>query len=118
MGAPLTPAQAAHYGRKILKVGENVFNGCRDSDIEFQAVGTLYRFGFPPIGHIQAGNIFVDGNVCQVGGYENTLLGYKTRLHRSIANENCLDDIDIIMFGEWVWPYEWTRLPCLVSQVM
>ena len=66
----------------------------------FQAIGVLYDYGFPNIGHIQPGNIFVDGDICQVGGYENTLLGYKARLYRKIAQENCLDYIDVIMFGK------------------
>ncbi len=61
----------------------------------------LYSHGFPKISHIHPGNIFVDGDICRVGGYENTLLGYRTRLHRKIEEENSLDDIDIIMFGEW-----------------
>ena len=65
-----------------------------------QGMRILYRYGFPHIGHVQTGNVFVDGDICQVGGYENTLLGYRTRFHHKIVEENCLEDIDIILFGE------------------
>ena len=60
----------------------------------------LYRQGFPThqLGHVQTGNVFVGAdNICQLGGYENTLLGYKTRLFRLCRQYE--DRIDIIMFG-------------------
>ena len=52
-----------------------------------------------PLGHVQTGNIFVEGDFCRLGGYENTLLGYTTSIYTSIAENDMLDDIDIIMFG-------------------
>ncbi len=64
----------------------------------------LYGRGFSPLGHIQTGNIYVEGvETCHLGGFENTLLKYKPRLHKTCLQQNCLKDIDVIMFGEWVW---------------
>ncbi len=57
----------------------------------------LYEKGFPPLGHVQSGNCFVVENRCQLSGYENTILGYKTRLYRQLK-EN-MDKVDIVMFG-------------------
>ena len=63
-----------------------------------QAVQVLYKAGFPALGHITTGNIFiVNGNKCVLGGYENTLLGYPSRFD---CQEKCKEFIDIIMFGE------------------
>ena len=50
------------------------------------------------LGHVQSGNIFVVDDVCKLGGYENILLGYKTRLYRRCKDH--LDRLDIILFGE------------------
>ena len=55
-----------------------------------------------PLGHVHTGNIFVEGGVCRLGGYENTLLGYRTRLYRKIEKSGCLESIDIIMFGGFI----------------
>lgn len=61
----------------------------------------LYGRGYDPLGHIQTGNIYVVGeDSCKLGGYENTLLKYRARLYRTCANLKCLDDIDVVMFGE------------------
>ena len=51
------------------------------------------------LGHVQSGNIFVDvsSDTCRLGGFENTLLGYKTRLYRLCRNH--LQHFDVIMFG-------------------
>ena len=63
----------------------------------------LYKAGFQALGHVHSGNIFVtedsEGEWCHVGGYEQTLLGYKTKLYRDIQKKGLLKDIDIIMFG-------------------
>ena len=64
----------------------------------FQAVKFLYSKGFPTLGHIQTGNVFVVDDVCRLGGYENTLLGYRTRLFR-LCKDN-LKHLDIILFGK------------------
>ena len=58
----------------------------------------LYEIGFPPIDHVQSGNVFVVDDVCFLGGYENTLLGYKTRIYRLCKDH--LSHLDIILFGK------------------
>ena len=58
----------------------------------------LYSKNFPTLGHVQSGNIFVVDDTCLLGGYENTLLGYKTRLFMRCKDH--LDRLDIILFGE------------------
>lgn len=73
-----------------------------------QAIKFLYESGFHTLGHIHTGNIFVeeipggDGveMVCKLGGYSETLLGYRTRLYADIVKGNLLKHIDIIMFGK------------------
>ena len=59
----------------------------------------LYSKGFPMLGHVQSGNIFVVDDVCHLGGYENTLLGYRTRLFRLCKDE--LEHFDVILFGRY-----------------
>ena len=58
----------------------------------------LYDRGFPQLGHIQSGNVFIVNDVCLVGGYENTLLGYKTRMYKMCKEH--IQRLDVIMFGE------------------
>ena len=60
----------------------------------------LYHKGFSinALGHIQSGNIFVVDDVCKLGGYENMLLGYKTRIYRLCKDH--LEHFDTILFGE------------------
>ena len=60
----------------------------------------LYKKGFPPLGHVQSGNVFVEGEVCHLGAYDITLLGYKTRLYSKIKEQGVLVSIDTVMFGE------------------
>ena len=66
----------------------------------WQAILFLYKIGFPAnfLGHVQSGNIFVQDGVCRVGGYENTLLGYRSRFYRMCKDH--LEHMDVIMFGE------------------
>ena len=57
----------------------------------------LYGMGFPQLGHIQMGNIFVENSRLRLTGFENTLLGYST------ANSEILhryQPLDRVMFGE------------------
>ena len=93
------------YGRQILEVKHSkvmnsllllLFNHhCLHG---FQAMKFLYGKGFPVLGHVQSGNVFIDeDDNCLLGGYENTLLGYKTRLYRLCRNN--LQHFDVIMFG-------------------
>ena len=66
-----------------------------------QAVLYLYEKNLEPLGHIQTGNIYIEGeHTCRLGGYENLLLEYRSRLHRTIDKWECLADIDVIMFGK------------------
>lgn len=65
-----------------------------------EGVAYLYKQGFSPVGHIHSGNVMVLGDDhCKLGGYENTLLGYRTRLYQHCYREGLLKSIDIIMFG-------------------
>ena len=61
----------------------------------------LYHKGFPTnaLGHVQSGNVFVVNDVCQLGGYENTLLGYKTRIYRLCKDH--LEHLDTVLFGKF-----------------
>ena len=52
------------------------------------------------------GNIYIEeteerGRVCKVGGYENTLLGYMSRLYRELESRMNMDMIDVVMFGKY-----------------
>ena len=60
----------------------------------------LYNESFPyqKLGHVQTGNIFVVDDVCYLGGYENTLLGYRTGYRTKLCKDH-LQHIDIILFG-------------------
>ena len=63
-----------------------------------QGMMFLCELGLPPIDHVQSGNAFVVNEVCKLGGYENTLLGYKTRIYRLCKDH--LSHLDVILFGE------------------
>ena len=58
----------------------------------------LYKQGFPVLGHVHSGNIFVQDGVCRLGGHENTLLGYRSRFYRMCQDH--LEHMDVIMFGK------------------
>ena len=63
-----------------------------------QAIVFLYNQGFPVLGHVHSGNIFVQDGVCRLGGCENTLLGYRNRFYRMCKHH--LEHMDVIMFGK------------------
>ena len=63
-----------------------------------EAVRFLYDHGFPAVGHIQTGNIFKTPDGYKLGGYENTLLGYKSRCHHLCQQYG--KDMDIILLGK------------------
>ena len=65
-----------------------------------QAVLALYEAGFPVIGQIHSGNIFYSEEKYMLGGYENTVLGYRTSQYADIKKEGMLDSIDVIMLGK------------------
>ena len=63
-----------------------------------QGMMFLTDLGFPLIDHVQSGNVFVVDDICLLGGYENTLLGYKTRIYRLCKDH--LSHFDVILFGK------------------
>lgn len=65
----------------------------------FQALLALYEVGFLPTGQVHTGNVFFEDGRYILGGFENTLLGYRTSQYAEIKNEGLLDSIDIIMLG-------------------
>ena len=46
---------------------------------------------------------------CRLAGFENTLLGYKTRLYKLLKEH--LNAIDVIMFGKKTLPLSWSPPP-------
>lgn len=76
-----------------------------------QALSFLYQQGFPPLGHVHTGNLYVgvaEGGkeVCRLGGYESRLLGYRT-FQNAFMYQKYGDAIDLIMFGKhnaWTCP--------------
>ena len=88
-----------------LEYVSNISTGGHVIVLFLQAMLYLYKLRFKgislrPLGHVQTGNIFMDGDVCRLGGYENTLLGYWTSIFGNIARNGMLAAIDVIMFGE------------------
>ena len=49
------------------------------------------------LGYVHSGNIFVSGGSCRLGGFENALLGYRSRHYRLL--ESYKPQLDIFMFG-------------------
>ncbi len=70
------------------------------SSVILQGALDLYELGFEQVGQIHTGNVFLDGDICRLGGYENTVFGYKTRLTTLLHDYR--EAMDLIMFGkEW-----------------
>ena len=68
-----------------------------------EAINFLHKQGFPCLGHVHTGNIYVvSPDHCKLGGYDNTLLGYRTRLYRMCEQHGYAKAIDVVMFGEWL----------------
>ena len=65
----------------------------------FQAVDILYDLGITCIGQIHSGNVFLIEDRYVLGGYENSLLGYRTQCYQELSKKGLLDKIDVIMFG-------------------
>lgn len=66
----------------------------------------MYDIGFPYIGQIQSGNVLMFENGDYVlGGYENTLLGYRSSCYQALKEAMVLDQIDVIMFGKEIKGY-------------
>ena len=47
---------------------------------------------------MQTGNIFLEGDYCRLGGFENTVFGYKTRLTSLLTGH--MESMDLVMFGK------------------
>ena len=41
----------------------------------------------------------LDNDQCVLGGYENTLLGYRSSCFQTIKQAGLMDKIDVVMFG-------------------
>ena len=65
-----------------------------------QALRFFKQKKFPPLTHAHTANIFVIDGVCKISGHENTLFGYKSRLHRDCVQSDLLEYSDVIMFGK------------------
>ena len=60
----------------------------------------LYDLGFSHIGQIHSGNVFIFQDNYVLGGYENSLLGYRTSRYQALNEAGLLDKPDVIMFGK------------------
>lgn len=75
-----------------------------------EALMFLYKQGLPSMGHLHSGNVFVTSdNCCKLGGYDNSLLGYRTRLYKKCDQEGYLKTIDVILFGRLVYEMGYGR---------
>lgn len=83
-------------GKRRMDGGE--IAACGRSILE--AILFLYDCGFPPLGHVQTGNIFKTAQGYMLGGYENTLLGYQNSRDPNLHTMPHGNAIDIIMFGK------------------
>ncbi len=60
-----------------------------------------HKVGFSSLGHVHTGNIFVTTDQhCRLGGYDNALLSYRTRIYRSCEEAGLIKSIDMVMFGK------------------
>ena len=122
-GTPFPHDKVAKIGWQILKVRIASHEGARYyTDLPLlQAMTSLYPLSYGgvslcPLEHVHVGNIFVEEDMCMLGGFENKLLGYRPHLYRDIVKLGKLPFIDIIMFGKWVWLSPAADLP--LPQVM
>ncbi len=65
----------------------------------------LKRIGFPALGNIHLGNVFVtkaeDGSVtCAISGHDNALFGYRTSIFQKVLETPYFESLDVIMLGE------------------
>ncbi len=57
--------------------------------------------GFPPvIGQVTTGNIYLEKDVCMLGGFENVILGHRTQVY-STMKEIAEEKLDVFMFGKF-----------------
>ena len=65
-----------------------------------QAMLLLYAQGFPIIGQIHCGNVFLREGRYVLGGYENFLLGYRASIYSDISGAGLMESMDVVMFGK------------------
>ncbi|CAM1327874.1 Uncharacterised protein g9617 [Pycnogonum litorale] len=85
-GKPLDPSQIKTYGRQILEAILFLRNGRE----------------FPPVGeHLHSGNIMVQDGVARMTGYENILLGFRSKIYPLLRKilKNSPEYVDTIAFG-------------------
>lgn len=81
-GLPLSQIQ--QMGRQIL-----------------EALVFLKERGFPVVAHLHSGNVVVQNGVARLAGLENTLLGFKSRIHPIVTSRlTKTSTVDVICFGK------------------
>eukprot|EP00117_Sycon_ciliatum_P050324 scpid76365/ scgid35535/ Slowpoke-binding protein len=87
-GRPLSEGLIRTYGRQVL-----------------EALIFLRGRGFPPCLHLHSGNVFVDGRSCKLGGYEQTIFGYPSRMYPLVrrAVKDDLDALEVVLFGHFLY---------------
>ncbi|XP_046855898.1 slowpoke-binding protein-like [Xenia sp. Carnegie-2017] len=83
-GKALSVVEIKTYGQQILK-----------------AMLFLHSKGIPTNGHVHCGNIFVKKGVCRISGYEQAILGFKSRLQPRLSKllKKNKYAIDTLCFG-------------------
>ncbi|XP_028416009.1 slowpoke-binding protein-like [Dendronephthya gigantea] len=87
-GKALNVLEIKTYGRQILK-----------------AMLFLHSKGIPTNGHVHSGNIFVKKCVCRISGYEQAILGFKSRLYPRLSRALKKNKyaIDSLCFGHLLY---------------
>ncbi|XP_015177663.1 PREDICTED: slowpoke-binding protein isoform X1 [Polistes dominula] len=84
-GLPLSQIQ--QMGRQIL-----------------EALVFLKERGFPVVSHLHSGNVVVQNGVARLAGLENTLLGFKSRIHPIVTTRlTKTSTVDVICFGHMLF---------------
>ncbi|XP_059350506.1 uncharacterized protein LOC130697539 isoform X2 [Daphnia carinata] len=66
-----------------------------------EALLFLQERGFPPFGHLHSGNVIIQNGVARLTGFENTLLGFSSRIHPMVKSilPGTPAVVDTICFG-------------------
>lgn len=66
-----------------------------------EALVFLKERGFPVVAHLHSGNVVVQNGVARLAGLENTLLGFKSRIHPIVTSRlTKTSTVDVICFGK------------------
>lgn len=69
-----------------------------------EALVFLKERGFPTVTHLHSGNVVVQNGVARLAGLENTLLGFKSRVHPIVTSRlTKTTAIDVICFGHMLF---------------